>query len=212
MFFTTFTDTFKNLRQRVLWKFEDKSLINVPSNVMIRDWMPQSDVLAHPNVILFISHGGMLGTMESLYHGVPMLLIPFFSDQFQNAYRISKSGYGEFLNNREVTEESLPKAIFNILSNEAYLNKAKHTSAVFKYNLMQPMHEAMFWIEHVAKFKGAKHLKSNAVHMSWFSYLLLDVILVNLLAVFAILFVLYILVKRIFRKSEIEILPEKKKK
>lgn len=66
----TITDSFKNLSQRVLWKFEDKSLTDIPSNVMIRDWMPQNDILAHPNVILFISHGGMLGAMESLYHGV----------------------------------------------------------------------------------------------------------------------------------------------
>lgn len=46
------------LKQNVLWKFEDESLENVPSNVKIQKWLPQSDALAHPNVVLFIGHGG----------------------------------------------------------------------------------------------------------------------------------------------------------
>lgn len=72
---------------------------------MIRNWMPQNDILAHPNVILFISHGGLFGTSESLYHGVPFLLIPFFGDQFRNAHRVKLGGYGEFLSHTEITEQ-----------------------------------------------------------------------------------------------------------
>lgn len=53
-----FLEVFGKLKQNVLWKFEDESLANVPANVRIQKWLPQSDVLAHPNVVLFISHGG----------------------------------------------------------------------------------------------------------------------------------------------------------
>lgn len=199
-----FSDAFKKLKQRVLWKYEDNSLAaEMPSNVMIQKWMPQNDILAHPNVILFISHGGLFGTAESLYHGVPLLLVPFFGDQFRNAHRIKMGGYGEFLNHHELTEQIVHAAINGIISNSNYLNKAKHTSAVFHENLVSPMDEAMFWIEHVAKFKGAKHLKSHAVNMSWFTYLLVDVFLVNLLAVLLVVFVLNRLIGMIFRRKTI---------
>lgn len=73
-------DGFSNLNQRVLWKYEDDSLI-LPDNVKIGKWFPQSDILAHPNVILFITHGGVFGTQEGLYRGVPMLFIPLYGDQ-----------------------------------------------------------------------------------------------------------------------------------
>lgn len=203
------TDSFKHLKQRVLWKFEDESLA-VPANVMIRKWMPQNDILAHKNVVLFISHGGAFGTSESLYHGVPLLLIPFFGDQFRNAHRISASGYGKFLTLNEITKETFSAALNELLSDDSFLAKAKQTGAIFKDNLVQPMDEAMFWIEHVSKFKGAKHLQSHAVHMSWFSYLLIDVVLVNIVGVLAILFTLYYLVKKLFSKKKTEQIKKKK--
>lgn len=54
------------LKQRVLWKYDDENMLRhrIPCNVMIRKWLPQSDILAHKNVRLFISHGGMFGNFE----------------------------------------------------------------------------------------------------------------------------------------------------
>lgn len=54
----TFINVFKNLKQRVIWKFENESY-EVPPNVLIQKWLPQTDILAHPNVKLFITHGGI---------------------------------------------------------------------------------------------------------------------------------------------------------
>lgn len=52
-----FINVFGTLKQRVIWKFEDESY-KVPANVLIGKWLPQSDILAHSNVVLFITHGG----------------------------------------------------------------------------------------------------------------------------------------------------------
>lgn len=76
-----FLNAFGKLKQRVLWKFENEKLGGVPKNVMIKKWLPQADILAHKNVRMFITHGGMFGTTEGTYYGKPMLFIPFYGDQ-----------------------------------------------------------------------------------------------------------------------------------
>lgn len=52
-----FLDGFAKLKQRVIWKFEDET-IKTPPNVLVKKWLPQSDILAHKNVVLFLTHGG----------------------------------------------------------------------------------------------------------------------------------------------------------
>lgn len=59
-----------------LWKFEseEKDLpIKLSKNVMIGKFLPQNDILAHPKIVGFISHAGLLSTHEALYHGVPVV-------------------------------------------------------------------------------------------------------------------------------------------
>lgn len=76
-----FIEAFRGLKQNVLWKYEGEPIENLPANVMVRHWMPQSDILAHENIVLFITHGGVFGKQEGIYHGVPMLFIPLYADQ-----------------------------------------------------------------------------------------------------------------------------------
>lgn len=61
---------------------------------MIQKWLPQNDILAHPNVKLFITHSGLFGTFEALANGVPLMMIPFFGDQYRN---VTKNKYDFFL-------------------------------------------------------------------------------------------------------------------
>lgn len=64
---------FAKLKQTVIWKYEDSNLPNKPDNVIISPWLPQRDLLTHPNLKLFITHGGLLGTTEALIEAVPLL-------------------------------------------------------------------------------------------------------------------------------------------
>lgn len=52
-----FVNTFGKLKQKVLWKYENETLPGNPGNIMIGTWIPQRDIVAHPNVRLFITHG-----------------------------------------------------------------------------------------------------------------------------------------------------------
>lgn len=135
-------------------------------------------------------------------------MVPFFGDQFRNAARAQHSGYAKSLNFHELSTELLVRAIQEMTANQSYSKKAKEMSAVFRDNLVHPLDEAVWWVEHVAKFRGAKHLKSHAVYMSMFSYLLLDVFGVLILSSLSIIFAIYFGIKFILSKKQ----KEQKKK
>lgn len=163
---------------------------------MIRKWLPQNDILAHPNVVLVISHGSMFTNFDALNYAIPLLIIPFFGDQYQNALRVATAGYGKYLDFTEITNTLLLSNIEELLGNKSYLEKAKEISNVFRDNLVDPMEEAMWWIEYVVRNKGAKHLKSHAVNISWFSYLLIDVVIATVLSSLIVAFALYFVFRR----------------
>lgn len=185
------------MKQRILWKYEDNTINSMPPNVFIKKWMPQNDILAHPNVKLFISHGGLFSTMESIDRGIPLLIIPFFADQHKNGRRVEHSGYGKVLEFDDLTQVRLTQVINELLLSNQYYDRARELQLKWKDNLVHPMEEFIWWVEHVVKFKGANHLKSNAIHLSWISYLLIDVFLVIFIALFAICYSIYFLAKKL---------------
>ncbi|XP_068896517.1 UDP-glycosyltransferase UGT5-like isoform X4 [Tenebrio molitor] len=110
-------NTFSKLKENVLWKWEDDSLPGQPPNVKLSKWLPQQDILAHPNVKLFITHGGYLSTTETIYHGVPILAIPIYGDQKLNALTAVNNGYGVVVPYSQLSEEKLTNTIHEILNN-----------------------------------------------------------------------------------------------
>ncbi|XP_065219049.1 UDP-glycosyltransferase UGT5-like isoform X50 [Planococcus citri] len=89
-----FLYAFSKIPQRVLWKWEGDVLPGKSDNIMISKWMPQRDILAHPNVKLFMFHGGLLRTSEAVNEGVPVLGIPIFGDQRTNIKSLEANGAG----------------------------------------------------------------------------------------------------------------------
>jgi MGT family glycosyltransferase len=64
----------------------------LPANVLARRRVPQPQVLARAS--LFLTHGGMNSANESLYTGVPMLVVPQGADQPLVARRVVELGAG----------------------------------------------------------------------------------------------------------------------
>ena len=115
-----FLQVFSKLPQKVIWKWEKDNLENVPSNVLLIDWLPQQDLLEHPNTRLFISHAGLGGTQEALYSSVPMLGLPFSNDQQTNVIKAEREGWAILLNWHQVTEKSLHESITTLINQPRY--------------------------------------------------------------------------------------------
>ena len=62
-----FLETFAQLKYTVIWKWDGEEMAGLPSNVVLQTWVPQQDLLAHPNLAVFVTHGGLLSLQVRLY-------------------------------------------------------------------------------------------------------------------------------------------------
>ncbi|EDV54743.1 uncharacterized protein Dere_GG21135 [Drosophila erecta] len=162
------------LKQKVIWKWENETLPNQPSNMYIMKWLPQRDILCHPNVKVFMSHGGLMGTSEAAYCGVPVVATPMYGDQFVNTAALVERGMGTILNFEDIGENTVMRALKKALDKKFH-DAAKAVSHSFHHRPQQALHTAIWWVEHVAHTGGAPLLKPSAVEMSRFVYYSLDV-------------------------------------
>ncbi|EDV52957.1 UDP-glucuronosyltransferase 2A3 [Drosophila erecta] len=169
-------ETFASLPQRILWKFEDEQLPGKPSNVFISKWFSQQAILAHPNVKLFITHGGLLSTIESIHHGKPMLGLPCLFDQFRNMGHVKQMGLGLVLNIKEMTSEDFNSTIIRLLTNKSFEETARITAARYRDQPMKPLEKAIWWTEYVLRHKGAAHMQVAGKDLDFVRYHSLDVL------------------------------------
>lgn len=108
----------KRLKQRVIWKWENETLANKPDNMYISKWLPQRDILCHPNVKVFMTHAGLMGSSEAAYCGVPVVATPMYGDQFLNAAAMKQRGMGVVLNYEDIDENTVLKAIKKVLEKQ----------------------------------------------------------------------------------------------
>ncbi|KAL4713023.1 hypothetical protein ACJJTC_014657 [Scirpophaga incertulas] len=167
--------TFSELKQTVLWKFEG-NLSDVPANVHLMKWAPQQSILAHPNIKMFINHGGQLSTTEAIHCGVPVIGIPVFGDQYINIKSAVHKGFGIMVRLTEDIAGHLAEAIREILQNESYKNKAVELSKIYHNRPLPPGKELVYWVEEVIQTGGAAHLRSPALHVPLYQKAYLDLI------------------------------------
>ncbi|XP_003247381.1 UDP-glucuronosyltransferase 2C1 isoform X2 [Acyrthosiphon pisum] len=199
-----FKNALAEVPQRVLLKYEGE-MTDKPNNVMTSKWLPQRDILKHPNVKLFIGHGGISGVYEAVDAGVPILGFPLFYDQPRNMANLVDAGMALSMDLFSVTKDTLIKAINEIVNNETYSKNAKKTSELFKDRPMTPAESVVYWTEYVIRHKGAPHLRSHALNLTWYQYFLLDIIAVVLLVIVSVCYIafktLQLIKKLIFKLS-----------
>ena len=93
--------------------FEIAKLGKLPDNFIVKNHIPQITVLKQAS--LFITHGGMNSVSEAMIQGVPMVVIPFVSDQPVNARQVEKLGLGKALDYNTITAEKLKETAMAVM-------------------------------------------------------------------------------------------------
>jgi UDP:flavonoid glycosyltransferase YjiC (YdhE family) len=100
----------------VVSKGPQHELIELAPNMTGAEFLPQPSIL--PHVDLVITHGGNNTVTEAVHFGKPMLLLPLFWDQYDNAQRAAECGFGERLATYEFDDAELHGAIERLLAGE----------------------------------------------------------------------------------------------
>ena len=129
-----FRKAFQRLDMSIIWKWDDDDVRSMPGNVLVKKWLPQNDLLAHPNLRVFVTHGGLLSLQEALYHSVPLVGIPLGADQDLNMIRARRNGYALTLDFDTLTEDLIVEAIQKAYRDEAMHSNMKKMHKIFVDN------------------------------------------------------------------------------
>lgn len=91
--------------------------ITLSDNMVGAQMVPQTKVI--PQVDLVVSHGGNNTVTETLHFGKPLIVLPLFWDQYENAQRIDELGFGIRLDTYHFTDDELTGAVERLLGDAA---------------------------------------------------------------------------------------------
>jgi MGT family glycosyltransferase len=100
--------------------------LELAENMAGEEFLPQTEVL--PKVDLVITHGGNNTVTECLHFGKPMVVLPIFWDQHDNAQRIEETGFGARLDTYRHSGEELTGTIDRLLADAALRSRLAATS------------------------------------------------------------------------------------
>jgi MGT family glycosyltransferase len=109
------------------------------------EFVPQASIL--PMVDLVITHGGNNTTTEAMHAGVPMIVLPLFWDQYDNAQRVDETGYGVRLDTYRFTDEEMRDALDRLLGDDAVRQRCR--AAGTRIRAAQGVSRAADLVEHV---------------------------------------------------------------
>ncbi len=104
--------------------------ITLHDNQTGEGFLPQPAIL--PQVDLVITHGGNNTVTEAFHHGKPMIVLPLFWDQVDNAQRVEETGFGRRLATYDFRDEELTDAIDALLADRALRARLEGVSARLK--------------------------------------------------------------------------------
>ncbi len=101
----------------VVSKGPQHTLFELAENMIGEEFLPQASIL--PQVDAVITHGGNNTVTECFFFGKPMVVLPLFWDQYDNAQRIDELGFGARLSTYEHRPRELHDALARLLADDA---------------------------------------------------------------------------------------------
>jgi len=121
--------------------------IELAPNMAGAEFLPQTSIL--PSCDLAITHGGNNTVTECLHFGKPMIVLPLFWDQYDNAQRIDEVGLGIRLDTYRFTDAELHAALNRLLT-DAHL-RSQLTAAAATIQQRNGVRKAADLIEQTAR-------------------------------------------------------------
>ena len=193
----TIADELGQVPAAVLWKYSGAIPKNLGKNIKIIPWFPKNeysfnDILGHSSAKVFVTHGGVNSYQESVYHGVPMVVIPMLGDQPRQANLVEYKKLGLAVDWRSINakDKVLQNAINKVLSNKVYEENTKRLSAIMKDRKQSASQEGADWIEYALRHDGAPHLISEATDLPQYKLYMFDVFIFLVLVACLVVYVL----------------------
>lgn len=215
-----FIDAFSQLPDyHFLWKFESNlSGSELPKNVQIRSWLPLSDALAHPKTKLMLFHGGLLTTQETIWRGVPIVIMPLGLDQHQNLVKTRRLGMAEGINYINLNTADIKSTLLKVIGNTNYKINAKQVSKQYRDQKEKPLDRAVWWIEWVLR-NDVEYLRSPVLRLGYFVGNSFDILAFIFFIVFLLLcflivifFTFFYLIKKVWTVIKSKVLSTVKVK
>jgi len=104
--------------------------LTLAANMTGAAMLPQTSII--PQVDLVITHGGNNTTTETLHFGKPMLVLPLFWDQYDNAQRVAELGFGRRLPTYSFSDDEFLEAVDTLLADAALRERMRALGAAIR--------------------------------------------------------------------------------
>ncbi|ETN61163.1 UDP-glucuronosyltransferase [Anopheles darlingi] len=177
--------TLEQLEVASVWSLNENSVpINTSARIYQSYSVPQEDVLAHPKVRLFITDGGQINIEDAIQHRVPVVGISYSTSYEHYLRQIAKYEAGVISLIDFETQSTIMDKLRDVFTIERYQDNMNRLQRLVNDQPQTSMERAVWWIEYVARNGGAQQLRMR--QLTWFEYLMIDVLLT--VAVLASLF------------------------
>ncbi|HLG64573.1 MAG TPA: macrolide family glycosyltransferase [Ktedonosporobacter sp.] len=111
-------------------EIERAQLEPIPENFLVYQHVPQLEVLQQTDV--FITHGGMNSTLEALYYGIPLVVVPQMPEQEMTAQQLARRGLAIHLAKADLTADLLQKTVMQAHTDPTFRANAQAMQTIMR--------------------------------------------------------------------------------